>query len=314
MALGNHVRNGKTNPAWPRRNTAHFGWSDGPAFLRRSLGPPRSSNDNQRHVVDEGPADELDCLRRVLAPEVLRAAERRARQLGIGADQVLIRQGVIDEDAWLRRLSSWTGLGIETFAGTGRDDLPLSDARIATAAGLGLLPVRRDGRVDLTLAPRRLAARNLCRLVRRSPELIETLRLTSTSRLDQFLLHQTGDVLGRGAAVGLRERFPQMSAAPPPAQRKSWRRHLQCLKGPCGIAALLLVPPIFALEAWSAALALWFLAFTGLRLYGSFSPRPPPPVLPRLPERQLPVYTVIAALYREERSVASLMQAIDAFD
>src|SRR3954471_19581897 len=33
-----------------------------------------------------------------------------------------------------------------------------------------------------------------------------------------------------------------------------------------------------------------------------------------MPDGQLPVYTIIAALYREAKSVASLMQAIDAFD
>ena len=81
MALWDHVRNGETNPALPRRDAEHFAWSDGPAFLRGSFGPPRSSNDNQRCVLDEGPADELDCLRRVLAPELLRAAEARAREL-----------------------------------------------------------------------------------------------------------------------------------------------------------------------------------------------------------------------------------------
>ena len=76
MALWDHVRNGETNPAWPRRDAAHFAWSDGPAFLRGSFGPPRSSNDNQRYVLDEGPADELDCLRRVLAPELLGLPKR----------------------------------------------------------------------------------------------------------------------------------------------------------------------------------------------------------------------------------------------
>ena len=34
----------------------------------------------------------------------------------------------------------------------------------------------------------------------------------------------------------------------------------------------------------------------------------------RLSDHQLPVYTVIAALYREAKSVGPLMQAIDAFD
>jgi cellulose synthase/poly-beta-1,6-N-acetylglucosamine synthase-like glycosyltransferase len=272
------------------------------------------SNDNRRQVDDDGPADELDCLRGLLAPQVLKAAELRARELGTGADQVLLRQGVIDEQAWLRRLSYWTGLRIETFAGVDRGDLPLSNSRIATAAGLGMLPIRRNGRVDLALAPRHLAARNLCRLVRRYPELIEQLRLAPASRLDQFLLHQTDDVLGRGAAHGLRDRFPQLSAAPRTIRARRWVRNLRSATRACGVAALLLVPPILSLRAWSAALALFFLACIGLRLCGSFRSRPPSPVLPRLPDRQLPVYTVIAALYREARSVDQLLRAINALD
>jgi cellulose synthase/poly-beta-1,6-N-acetylglucosamine synthase-like glycosyltransferase len=283
-------------------------------FAQAGRSPFWSSNDNQRHADLDGPADELDCLRGVLAPQVLRAAERRARELGTGADQVLIRQGVIDEEAWLRRLSYWTGLRIETFAGVGRDDLPLSSFRIATAAGLSLLPIRRHGQVDFALAPRHLAARNLCRLVRRYPELIEQLHLTSTSRLDQFLLHQTDGVLGHAGAHGLRERFPQLSAAPRVIKAGRRVRHLRRAVRACGIAALLIVPPILSLQAWSAALALWFLAFIGLRLCGSFISQPPSPVLPRLPDRHLPVYTVIAALYREARSVDQLLRAIDALD
>src|SRR4051794_37321194 len=103
MALWDHVRN-------------EFARVDQPAFLRGGFGPPRSVNDNQRCVLDEGPADELDCLRGVLAPELLRTAEARARQLGIGADQVLIWQGVIDQEAYLRRLAFHTGVTIENFS------------------------------------------------------------------------------------------------------------------------------------------------------------------------------------------------------
>ena len=43
MALSDHVRDGERNPAWPRRDTARSAWSDGPAFLRGSFGPPRSA-------------------------------------------------------------------------------------------------------------------------------------------------------------------------------------------------------------------------------------------------------------------------------
>src|SRR4051812_15366560 len=287
---------------------------DRPAFLRGGFGPPRFVNDNQRPVFDEAPAYELDCLRRVLAPELLRAAEARARELGVGADRVLIQWGVIDEEAYLRRLAFHTGFAIESFADIERRDSPLHDHQIADAATLGLIPLRQHGRLVWALAPRRLTARTLCRLAAQRPDLTERIRLTSSSHLDQFLLHQADDVLGRAAADGLHKRFPAMSAAPAAANAPRWLKQLQCIKGPCGFAALMLLPPIVALDAWSVVLAGWFLAFAGLRFCGSFAPRPPQPRLPRMPDRQLPVYTVIAALYREAKLVAPLMQAIDALD
>jgi hypothetical protein len=314
MALWDRVRNGETNSAWPQRDAAEFAWIERPAFLRAGFGLPRSGNDNARHVADEGPADELECLRRVLAPESLRAAAARARELGIGADQVLIQQGVIDEEAYLRRLAFHTGVATENFARMDRSDSPLLDHQLSHAAKFGLIPLRQDGRLMWTLAPRRLAARTLCRLVAERPDLTERIRLASTSHLDQFLLHQADDVLGRAAADGLRMRFPKMSAAPAATQGPRWRRHLQCIKGPCGIAALMVLPPLFALDLWSGVLALWFLAFISLRLAGSFIPRAPQIKLRRMPDHELPVYTVIAALYREAKSVAPLMQAIDALD
>jgi glycosyltransferase XagB len=284
----------------------------GPPSCVAVFGPPRSVNDNLRRIFDEGPADELDCLRRVLAPELLRAAEARARELGIGADRVLILWGVIDDEAYLQRLAFHTGIAIENFSEIGRGGSLLRDRQILQAAEFGLIQLRRNGR--LILAPRHLAARRLCRLVAKYPDVTDWLRLASSSRLHQFLLHQTDGVLGRTAANGLRRRFPRMSAAPAAVEGSRWRRHLQRFKGPFGIAALMLLPPIVALDAWSVVLALWFLAFIGLRLWGSFMPRLPQPALRRLPDHQLPVYTVIAALYREAKSVALLMQAIDAFD
>jgi cellulose synthase/poly-beta-1,6-N-acetylglucosamine synthase-like glycosyltransferase len=314
MALWDHARNDKPGPARLRGDTAGFAWSDGPAFLRGRLGPLRSSNDNQRCVVDEGPADELDCLRRVLAPGLLKAAEARAKELGIGADRVLILWGVIDEEAYLQRLAFHTGVATENFSKVGRGDSWLRDRQILQAAELGLIRLRRDDRLTWTLAPRHLAARMLCRLVASYPDLTEGLRLATSSQLHQFLLHQADDVLGQAAANGLRRRFPKMSAAPAAIKGPRWRRQLQRFKRPLGIAALMLLPPILALDAWSVALALWFLLFIGLRLVGSFVPRPPERKMQRLPDHRLPVYTVIAALYREAKSVGPLMQAIDAFD
>ena len=56
------------------------------------------------------------------------------------------------------------------------------------------------------------------------------------------------------------------------------------------------------------------LLFTSLRLAGSFAPRQPKLRLSRLHNDQLPVYTVVVALYKEARSVAPLMRFIEALD
>ena len=297
MALWDHGRNDETNSAWPRHAAS-----------------PQFSNDNERYSFDNGPADELDCVQQVLAPELLHAAEARGRELGIGADQALIQSGVIDEETYLRRLALHLEIEHEDFSKIGRSDCPLADDQLAFAAASGILPIRQDGRLVWSLAPQRLTARALCRLVVRYPETKPHLRLMSAASLQQFLTYRTGDALGRFAADGLRKRWPQMSAAPDVVEGPTWRRLLRRIRGPCGIAALMVLPPMIALDTWSGVLALWFMAFIGLRFAGSFAPRPARPKLARLSDWQLPVYTIIVALYREARSIAPLLHALDALD
>jgi cellulose synthase/poly-beta-1,6-N-acetylglucosamine synthase-like glycosyltransferase len=315
MALCDHVRNGEPKSAGPHRAPEQTMWRDRPAFLRRAPIFPGFSNDNARLAGDDSPAPQLDCLRHVLAPELLRSADARSRELGIGADQVLIQSGVIDEEQYLRHLAFHTGVSIETFEDVARADIALHDVDLTSAATHALIPIRRDdAEWFLIVAPRHFAARQLSLFVARYPDLIGRFRLASTASLQQFLMYRTNDALGHQAVEGLREQHPQLSAAPAPIAGSQWRKHLQCLKGPCGFAALLVLPPIIALDVWSVVLAVWFLLFIGLRLVGSFFPRPKQPELRRLSDHLLPVYTVIAALYREAKSVAPLMQAINDLD
>jgi cellulose synthase/poly-beta-1,6-N-acetylglucosamine synthase-like glycosyltransferase len=314
MALWDHGRNDERKQPWPRRAPEQTQWRGRPAFLRRAPIFPGFSNDNARLVGDDSPALELDCLRHVLGPELLRSADVRSKELGIGADQVLIQWGVIDEEQYFRHLAFHTGVSIETFEDVSRADVPLRDFDLTFAATHSLIPIRRDDESILIIAPRHFAARQLSLLVARYRNLIGRLRLAPTTSLQQFLMYQTNDALGHAAAEGLRAEHPELSAAPIAVEGPRWRRHLQGIKGPCQFAALMVLPPIFALDAWSALLALWFLAFIVLRFWGSFTPRTPQQKLRRMPDDQLPVYTVIAALYREAKLVEQLMRAIDALD
>jgi cellulose synthase/poly-beta-1,6-N-acetylglucosamine synthase-like glycosyltransferase len=292
------------------------GWPFPPAAFPAGVGHlPQSSNDNWLRDPEPGPASELDCLRQVFAPSLLSAAEARGRELGIGADQVLIRSGVIDEDAYLQALSLHTGLAIETFAEASRDECPLPDHHLPRAAEHGLLPLRRHGRLIWAVAPRGFATRRLCRLAVEYPSLRDRVRLTSTQDLSQFLLrHEAGDALGRSAANALGQRFPDLSAAPTASGAAPGLRAMRRLSQTGVLAVMMTLMSVSLLDTLSGVLAVWFLVFIGLRLAASLRPPRPAARLPHIPDDRLPVYTVIAALYREASSVASLMQAIGALD
>ncbi|MBN9041865.1 MAG: glycosyl transferase family 2 [Rhizobiales bacterium 62-47] len=285
-----------------------------PGFLAAIYGGRASCNPDQT-AAEPGPASELDCLRTVLPPALLAAAEARSREIGIGADRVLIQWGVIDEAAYLRWLAAHTGVTLATSLEFARGDILLSDQQLPYAAEHGLLPLRRDGRLLWGIAPRGFTARRLCRFIASYPAMTPRLRLVSSAQFNDFLIAHAGPPLAHAAANGLGDRCAAMTAGPVPVTRAPWPGRLRQGAAVLGIAAaLLLLPPHVMLDAGSTLLAAWFLAFAGLRIAGALAPRPDRRKPARLPDHALPVYTLIVALYREAASVAALLQAINALD
>lgn len=284
------------------------------AVLAGFLGFPQSQNDNRPRHREPGPAVELDCLRHVLAPSLLAAAEQRSAEIGVGADQVLIQWGLIEESAYLDRLAAHNGLRIETLTNIRRADCLLPDNQVHAIARHGVLPIRGQRELVLVSAPRGYTVRRILRRIAQSPSLRERLRLTSSRHLAEFLDLQYGSVLAGVAADGLAARFPDLSVAPTPVSRgrlMSITRYLARLAGP---VALLTLAPLTVIDAGSVILAIWFLLFTSLRLAGCFSPYKRKSRMLRLHDSQLPIYTVVAALYREASSVAPLMRYIGELD
>src|SRR5262245_62943548 len=79
--------------------------------------PPRS--------LRPGPAalprcPEIDCVRHLLPAGILAFAELRAAELGVGADRVLVAQGLIDEETYLAALARWLGVAFEPLEGRPR--------------------------------------------------------------------------------------------------------------------------------------------------------------------------------------------------
>lgn len=284
------------------------------ASLAGFLRFPRSQNDNQPGYREPGPAVELDCLRHVLAPALLAAAEQRSEDIGIGADRVLIQWGVIGEDAYLDHLAAYIGVDIETLEDVSPGDCLLPRDGIHLCARHGILPIRHHGELVYVSAPHGYSARRIVRLVMQYPSLRPRIRLATVMRFNAFLETHSGDALADIAADGLAMRSPHLSAAPVSASQSHAPRLLRYLLRLAVPAALLTLAPMLLIDICGVILAIWFLLFTSLRLAGCFSPPKRRPPLRRLHDSALPIYTVVAALYREASSIGPLMQHISALD
>ena len=248
---------------------------------------------------------ELDCLRTRLPPGTLAAAEQRALALGIGADRVLITAGVIAEDEYVRALAGWLHVPFERLD-LPRSACPLPDAQFIDAAQFGLLPLRLGEAFVYVVAPQVLTARRLVTGAHPLPQ--DRFRLTSPQRLRQFVLHHGGQALGARAAEALRLARPELSAAVcPPPVRAAWL---------AGMAAAVSAAVVFhdaTAVLTSAVLALTFLAWTALRLVGAATRWRGWRAL-RVPMHDLPIYTVIVALYDEATAVPGLVAALRRLD
>jgi cellulose synthase/poly-beta-1,6-N-acetylglucosamine synthase-like glycosyltransferase len=147
-------------------------------------------------------------------------------------------------------------------------------------------------------------------LTGRTPDLSRRFHFTTTDRLNRFVLDHAGAALSERATRLLGAVSPALSAAPP------WRPWQLRLVLPIVVAGLVLFlwAPAMTSLVLEALLALFFLAWLVLRLAGAAVPPESRPPISVGTDDELPIYTVIAALYREARSVDKLLRAIDRLD
>ena len=273
-------------------------------ILKRSRDPPAASPPRTK----AGHAFELDCLRGALPPDILAEAARCAALLGVGADQVLIRRGIITETEYVIRLARHCELAVEDFRDISRTDCPLSDAQLRYAAQHRILPLEQPDALYYVHAPLGLAARRIAALCARQER--PRIRLTTRAAFDRYLMRH--EALAHEAAEGLALQMPEMSCAPlhHDGSGRTRRYILRLLT----FTSAFVLAPVLLMQLGGAVLAIWFLLFNSLRLAGSFAGGARERPLPRLPDERLPVYTVMAALYREGRSVAHLLRALSALD
>jgi cellulose synthase/poly-beta-1,6-N-acetylglucosamine synthase-like glycosyltransferase len=253
---------------------------------------------------------ELRCVRGMFGADTLAAAEERAAKIGIGADRVLIVGGALDEETYARALASSLDMAFEPLDGVPRTQCPVDDEHLIEAAAAGILPLMIDEEIHLVVATRGTAARRLIGLIGDDPQWARRFRFTSSDRFTRFILRCAGKSLAARAAERLKETKPELSAAAP--MRLSHRVGL-ALAGLIMLAAAAMAPSATLLIA-SAMLGAVFLAWLSLRLTAVYVARPAPKPLPAVSDESLPIYTVMAALYREAASVDGLLRAIERFD
>ena len=271
------------------------GWAD--RGKRRAFPPSRH---RPLPTAQPGVCPEIDCVRDLLP--------RRAQSIGLGADRVLICADAITEDAYLTALAASLGTSYEPLDRISRANCPLDDHQLIQAAAAGLLPVREAGEIIWIISPRRLTARRLAG--QSQPAWLQRFRLTSSERLLRFVAQHAEAALGRHAADGLRRSRPLLSNAP--------RRHAARRTAAPALVLLavmmLSVASAAAIEAFATLLCTIFLGAAALRLASVAFARPAPRQPSHRGDRELPVYTIICALYREANVVHDLVAALRSLD
>jgi hypothetical protein len=271
---------------------------------------PSTPGDGGTNRARANPAcPEIDCVLDWLPDGILAAAARRAADLGVGADRVLLASGLIAEDDYVQALAWSCGVVFEPLTDTPRSACPLTDDQLIESVAAGLLPLQIDGNLVVIVAPRVLAARRMAGVFASNRDLTRRYRFTSAQRLRQFVTKHGNEALGRRAADKLKLSQPALSAAP--RAREPFHMTLIWL---AAMAGMLLAAPSQIVATINVTLAAIFLAWIVLRLFGSVVKHPQPNRRLSVDDDKLPVYTIIAALYREATSVENLVASLRQLD
>jgi hypothetical protein len=255
---------------------------------RVSFGAPAAASASIARSAYAAPEDfpELDCIRGRLPEHIVEAAAARAAKLGTGADRVLIANGALDEETYLRALADQLGVPFEPLDGVARAQCPLSDERLIEAAAQGIVPLIIADELCLAVAPRAGAARRITVMINDNSAQARHFRFTTQERLNRFALRWAGMTIAAHASDELKNLWPNLSAAPP-----RWRGNIVPI---ARLGLALLAAATLATDAtiyvFEIILAGMFLAWLGLRLAGAFVDWVSRERSPELSDDRLPTY------------------------
>jgi cellulose synthase/poly-beta-1,6-N-acetylglucosamine synthase-like glycosyltransferase len=271
--------------------------------------PARPDLDPTRIRGRLAPCPEIDCLRHVVPPAQLAAAELRAAETLTGADRVLVTEGVLTDADYVRAFAFHHNIGIETFARIPRAACPLSDDELIPALASGMIPIQSGDGLIWVVAPWQLTARFLVDQLRRSPDIRTRIRIATMESLRDFIHREAETAVARKAAFELRAQKPEMSAGT--AQS---RAPLAWFAAGMGFVVALSAVQSNLTVAIEVVFALIFLGWSGLRVLAILLSSEERPALPPRDDDTLPVYSIIVAIYNEAESVQALAEALMRLD
>ncbi len=251
------------------------------------------------------PPREIAFLAAYGAPfDMLVRAGEIAEEIGVTPDMALLGEGWAQEEFFYRALAD--RLGAPFHVGGAPLDTTASPARAVNAGLVYLAPLAAPYRA--IAAPRGEALRLLLDMAEEGRSLAG-LAITSPRRLGALVRVERGYEIATQAAMRLERLDPSFCAR---GEMRPAQTAAAAAFGLCMIALAFAAP--WAERAISSLL-LWLLfsATIFLRIAAAIAAdasRPSPP----LADADLPVYTVIVAMYREGAMIPKLVAGLDAFD
>lgn len=240
---------------------------------------------------------------RGLPPGQIAAAEVAAKAQGVSVAEYLMGNGLVTAEALYRSVAQHLGV---PFVGT-LPPVRQTDAQRIGKLGVALLaPDPGRNAPGIVAAP---PGADIDRLTIGSHPLRRArmrFALTTPEILEHALREQASERIAKEAAEGLAELDPALSARTR-ATSEEIAITFMCF---VFLAAVALTFP--ALRGIS--LALGFFGAIALRLFAFAASFAPPKSTPSLIDADLPIYTIVVALYREEAVVAHLIAALERLD
>jgi cellulose synthase/poly-beta-1,6-N-acetylglucosamine synthase-like glycosyltransferase len=282
-----------------------------PEALRPTPAPPRRRGDS---LADFVLLPELDDWAGVfdrlgLSHEQRARAAIQARMHRVSLQREIVASDAVGEEHFYRALAE--DLGLEYLSTLRPDRLALTEAQalmlLRRAPGAQARLIDGRGEAVTLLATDRLDIVRLKARLAATPGLATRFKVVAPSLLRSALLDRVRPALAANAANGLFNARPEMSGR---NVTNGWQGFLIGLGGGLFLVSAI-VQPLATLAGAQLFFTLFFLGCVFLRLLAmTAAPGATPTPIRPFTAAELPVYTVLVALYRETEIVPELLVAL----